>query len=67
MLIAEWDWQLCSDSHDDMCPALSGAPELGAYACNKCGIPTKERAVSHILTPVLNISQTVSLPNWIGK
>ena len=28
VLIAEWDWQLCSDSQDNMCPGLSGAPEL---------------------------------------
>jgi hypothetical protein len=26
VLIAEWDWQLCS--HDHLCPGLSGAPEI---------------------------------------
>jgi len=39
--IAEWDWQLCSDSQNDSCPGLSSAPEHWVVACIGCGIATR--------------------------
>ena len=38
-----------------MCPGLSGAPNLWAYASNRCGIATNKRAVSQIQTQELSI------------
>jgi hypothetical protein len=56
MFIAEWDWQLCCNKQDDMCPGLWGAPELWPYPSNWCGIATNEQAVTQILTQVHNIA-----------
>jgi hypothetical protein len=51
----------------DMDSSLSGAPELRSNASRSNGFASNLRAVSHILTKVLNITNSVSVPNGIGK
>ena len=51
----------------DMDSTLSSAPELRSNASKSCGFASNKQAVSHILSKVFNITESVSVPNGIGK